>query len=334
MKVKALSEEACAGLSAGIVGTVLGYPLDVIKTRKQTSTSLSTTSKGIISTSLYILRNEGIMSFYKGIGPPLVSLSILNTFNFATYSFLQEQVNATRGKWDIRNGIAGAIVGPGASMISTVENFVKTQMQIDTVAMTKSSSARQFNSSWDCITKLVRANGLSVLYTGHIVNTTRESTFLLSYFYMYEGLRNEFIQLATMTASSKETSSDSINESRSSSYHKWAIPMAGGISGAIAWAVSFPLDLIRARIQGNPVSVARISKDEIVHTNHQRQLRLSVYQIFVQLIQQKGIGGLYTGVTPSIVRAFVVSGSRFSAYEGALWILRGGRDIDRHAIIS
>jgi hypothetical protein len=53
-------------------------------------------------------------------------------------------------------------------------------------------------------------------------------------------------------------------------------------------------------------------------------------QVFQTLLQTKGIRGLYSGVTPSIARAFLVSGSRFSAYEGALWMIRGGRDNKEH----
>jgi len=40
------------------------------------------------------------------------------------------------------------------------------------------------------------------------------------------------------------------------------------------------------------------------------------------LLQTKGITGLYSGIVPSILRAFVVSSSRFSAYEGVLNLLR------------
>ena len=33
--------------------------------------------------------------------------------------------------------------------------------------------------------------------------------------------------------------------------------------------------------------------------------------------------GLFRGVLPSVLRAFLVSGSRFSAYEAALELMRG-----------
>jgi solute carrier family 25 carnitine/acylcarnitine transporter 20/29 len=39
----------------------------------------------------------------------------------------------------------------------------------------------------------------------------------------------------------------------------------------------------------------------------------------------RGVRGLYSGLAPSLARAFVVSGSRFSAYEFALWALKQGK---------
>jgi solute carrier family 25 carnitine/acylcarnitine transporter 20/29 len=85
----------------------------------------------------------------------------------------------------------------------------------------------------------------------------------------------------------------------------------------MAWTISFPLDCVRAGVQGQQL-----------HGIH----RKTAWQVFLRLIQTKGIKGLYAGVIPSIVRAFLVSGSRFTAYETALWQLRGGRDAD-HAVI-
>ena len=38
-----------------------------------------------------------------------------------------------------------------------------------------------------------------------------------------------------------------------------------------------------------------------------------------QLIRTRGVVGLYTGLGASVLRAFLVSGTRFSAYEVAMW---------------
>lgn len=75
---------------------------------------------------------------------------------------------------------------------------------------------------------------------------------------------------------------------------------------------SFPLDCVRAGVQGQ----------DLIANSH----RETAWSVLTELLHTRGIRGLYAGVAPSIVRAFLVSGSRFTAYEAALWLLRGGRD--------
>eukprot|EP00540_Astrosyne_radiata_P002175 CAMPEP_0116843648 /NCGR_PEP_ID=MMETSP0418-20121206/12207_1 /TAXON_ID=1158023 /ORGANISM="Astrosyne radiata, Strain 13vi08-1A" /LENGTH=303 /DNA_ID=CAMNT_0004474429 /DNA_START=907 /DNA_END=1818 /DNA_ORIENTATION=- len=282
-----LIEESVGGLSAGIVGTVIGYPLDLVKTRMQTAGG-GGSSLGILGVANQVIRKEGFFALYKGIGPPLISLSILNTMSFTSYSYFRDWFDGTNG-WNIRNGVAGLMGTPVFAMISTVENLVKTQMQVDNV------SAKRFQSSWHCVSTLVREHGVLVLYTGHGINTIREAAFCGSYFFVYEGIRNILLQGPAVPSA-------------------LAIPMAGGMAGAFAWTFSFPLDCVRAGVQSRSLAGG----------NHAKSL--SAFTVFMNLIREKGIAGLYHGVGPSVARAFLVSGTRFSAYEGALWLLRGGRD--------
>lgn len=87
--------------------------------------------------------------------------------------------------------------------------------------------------------------------------------------------------------------------------------MSGGIAGAFGWFISIPLDCIKTKIQGQPFSLVSVS--------HQSAGIISVAS---ELIRKHGIFGLYTGVGPSVTRAFLVSSSRFSAYEVAIWSLK------------
>ena len=73
-------EEASAGAVAGIVGTALGYPLDLVKARMQTH-PLIYSSAG--STFLRIAREEGLRGLYRGVTMPLVSERRRLTFLFA-----------------------------------------------------------------------------------------------------------------------------------------------------------------------------------------------------------------------------------------------------------
>ena len=74
--------ETLGGISAGVIGTLIGYPLDVVKTRMQYSRS---SSPNFVAAVRDIARVEGIKAMYKGCAAPMLSLSILNALNFSTY---------------------------------------------------------------------------------------------------------------------------------------------------------------------------------------------------------------------------------------------------------
>ena len=65
-----------------------GHPLDSMKVRMQNSkTKVSFT--GIISQTF---RNEGFLGFYKGMGPPLITVPLINSIVFASYEFCKRQL--------------------------------------------------------------------------------------------------------------------------------------------------------------------------------------------------------------------------------------------------
>ena len=246
---------------------------------------------GILSTGMHILKTEGPATLYKGVGPPLISLTILNITTFTSYSYLHNRLDAERG-WDWRNAVAGGLCAPVSSTVSTIENVVKTQMQIDNV------TNKRFHSSLEFVRTLVKEKGFLSLYTGHGVNTVREMAFISNYFFIYEGFRDILAGHSAIKGILDP---------------KLAIPLAGGLSGAIAWSASFLLDCVRAGVQGQD-----LFKGE----------RKGAVRVFRELVTQRGFWGLYSGVAPSILRACIVSGTRFSAYEFAVWLLRGGRDVE------
>jgi len=284
----AVHQQAFAGFCAGIVGTVLGFPLDTIKTKMQTSQMSAV--EAIKTTQ----NQHGFKGFYRGVGSPLISLTILNTLNFSSYGYFCKQLNIqgitaedkiTSFQW--KYGLAAACVGPIASLISTPFELVKTKLQL----AKKSSIPGQEKIAGGTIrmaSAIVKSEGISGLYHGHLVNTIREIVFLSTYFITYEHFKvyalNELnLSMPISTA------------------------LSGGISGALGWLISFPLDNIKSNIQGLPI--------DLIHT------RKTAIQIGKEILAKKGIVGLYAGVGPSIARAFIVSASRFSAYEYALTIV-------------
>jgi len=269
-------------------------------------TQSSARKRSPISILSHILRTEGLRSAYKGVAAPLLSLSIVNTLSFTSYSYFRSQHFHGNDGWDYKNALSGLAGAPVFGIVTTPENFLKTQMQLDNTRQLKG----RFTSSFHCAKTLVSSHGLSVLYTGGGINTIREAAFVGTYFFCYEGYKTEFQQL--LMRIEKYINPNTSNNNHGSSWSTtFAIPISGGFAGASAWALTFPLDCIRAGVQGQQIPT---SSNEPI----QKRGALEV----LRQLKTKGFTRLYSGVSPTIARAFIVSGTRFSAYEGALFLCR------------
>ena len=281
--------EAAAGFSAGVIGTLVGFPLDTVKTTMQSQASSSSSSSSstptMMNTFRHIYRKDGLRGYFRGVASPLLALTILNTLNFSSYATFrsvlvgEEHKEKKPASFQPVFFLAGAMAGPLASCISTPFELVKIQMQI----------SKRYKNSVEASYQICKQNGISALFRGHAVNTTREMIFLGTYFFVYEHSRGVCASLLPVSL---------------------AIPISGGISGAIGWFISFPLDCIKANIQGSDLSVPKTSANKAVNVAR-------------SILDAKGVWGLYSGIVPSISRAFLVSASRFTVYEYVYWIMIG-----------
>mmetsp|Transcript_5622 Transcript_5622/g.7865 ORF Transcript_5622/g.7865 Transcript_5622/m.7865 type:complete len:301 (+) Transcript_5622:104-1006(+) len=274
------TKEVLSGTFAGVAGTVVGHPLDLAKVRLQTQRHLY---KGAIDCLFKVAKHEGIAGLYKGLAPPLVSLTFLNSLSFGAYSqFKQTLSQNSQQSHTLHHFLAGGLTGISAGIFSTPFEMVKVRAQLDNV------TTKRFKGSFDCAKHLIKENGIKSLYLGYSVNTVREFAFCSVYFGIYEKAKVYLTQ----------------NVFHNPSY---GIALAGGLSGMTAWFISFPLDCIKANIQGQhlPPGVSRSAK--------------SSFSVAKELWMRNGIRAFYSGVGPSVARAFIVSSMRFSAYEFALW---------------
>jgi len=298
-------KEPIAGAAAGVIGTFLGFPFDTVKTTMQIH------HKSMGSSIISIYKQSGVAGFYKGIGSPLVALTILNTLNFSSYAFFcnlfglqHNAIKTNNGIFDWRLTFSAALVGPISSLISTPFELVKTQMQLSSTSHPKVV----WNNSIHAAIELSKRGGLLYLYTGHSVNTIREMVFLSTYFSVYEyfkyHLTEGFSHLPTTVT----------------------IPISGGIAGAVGWFVSFPLDLVKSNIQQQSTSsVIKFRLFFVLHISLLLFLRNYILfrALFIakNILNKRGLVGLYSGVVPSLLRAFIVSSSRFTVYEGTLSLI-------------
>lgn len=74
-----------AGGLAGIASWIFNYPTDVIKTRLQAQTPSSVKYRGILDCVVKIVREEGGVVLWRGLGATLVRAFVMNSAIFPAY---------------------------------------------------------------------------------------------------------------------------------------------------------------------------------------------------------------------------------------------------------
>ncbi|XRB08014.1 carnitine/acylcarnitine transporter [Pycnococcus provasolii] len=327
------SSEALAGCVSGVVGTFIGYPLDALKNRVHVSPGVP-----VSRIAFQMMRTEGIVGTYRGIASPLFSMTILNALTFPAFGMWRKQVdqamgNQTVGGW--RPFVAGALVGPVTAFVSTPFEIIKIQSQITgaqirtRTLLSAGSKAAAFaavantnlpfhhtaaglcekshahalkmktkvpRSAYTTLVDVVEGAGPRALWTGLSVNMLRESAFFFTYFGVYENLKPLIVENVSET---------------------FATPIAGAISGASSWMGAVPLDVIKTRVQAQPLHVIAARPSPGIQPWSGGALAKAR-----KMFKSGGIRALYVGTLPTVCRAFIVSATRFTAYEFAAEKLR------------
>ena len=278
--------EAAAGAAAGAVGTVLGFPLDTVKSRLQATPHASSG----VAVARELLRAEGARGFFRGLAPPLLSMTALNVLSFEGL----KQSRAALGlpplappeqrTWPAPGSVAtrflaGCAVTPLVTFVSTPFELLKLQAQLQGGPAGVVARAAT----------ITRTHGVLALWHGGGVNLVRESLFLGAYFTLYESGSGALLSVMPPPL---------------------AVPLAGGFAGALAWGLSLPFDAIKTRVQGQPLAQLGTHAE------------VTARGAAAALLRAHGVAGLFTGLGPSALRAFVVSGTRFAAYEAVMGLLR------------
>lgn len=210
----ALHHEVSASVYAGCVATVLGHPLDCVKVRMQAHGGA--TGLGTAECALSMLRAEGALAFTHGIGPPLANAVVMNTFMFLAFAEAKRALPQS----SFGSLLAGAIAGVLTSVCSTPTDWVKIQAQL-----------RGGSNIHAILTEALRA-GPASLFTGQTANMCREGTFTAVYLGLYDVIKRQ------ITGSSGDGSER---------LPLHLVAAASASTGALAWIVSYPFDVVKVR---------------------------------------------------------------------------------------
>ncbi|KAA8541807.1 hypothetical protein F0562_022959 [Nyssa sinensis] len=279
--------EFVAGGFGGIAGIFAGHPLDTLRIRQQQSSTGSAIS---------ILRNlvtrDGPLALYRGMGPPLATVTLQNAVVFQIYAVLSRAFDSSVPSTDPPSyrGVALGGVGAGAiqSFIITPVELLKIRLQLQTQKHAKPQQADFHKGPLRVARSIFKAEGLRGIYRGLTVTLIRDAPSHGLYFWTYEYMREQ------LHPGCRKSGQESFK----------TMLIAGGLAGVSSWICCYPLDVVKTRLQAQ---------------SHASPPKYNgIVDCFSRSLKAEGYGVLWRGLGTALARAFVVNGAIFTAYETAL----------------
>ncbi|KAK0210915.1 hypothetical protein DFS33DRAFT_1250416 [Desarmillaria ectypa] len=234
----------CA-LSASYISTFAGYPLDSLKSRLQTTKTPISVSR----LAAVVYRDEGVVGFYRGLWIPLITISFVRAASFTIYTrtkeFCRDHNYLTRNSIidaSLVGGISGAMSGALISFGSAPFELVKVRRQLEfAIAASKGVQLTKAPKTWEAVKEIFQSNGITGLYTGFRMHFVRDTTGTALYFLEYDGMRHLL---------GRDRSGDQGLTPAWLPIPASIVPFfCGSLSGVSSWALIYPLDVVKTKIQ-------------------------------------------------------------------------------------
>ncbi|XP_010490552.1 PREDICTED: thylakoid ADP,ATP carrier protein, chloroplastic [Camelina sativa] len=149
-----------AGACAGMTSTLITYPLDVLRLRLAVEPGYRTMSQ----VALNMLREEGLASFYKGLGPSLLSIAPYIAINFCVFDLVKKSL-PEKYQQKTQSSLLTAVV---AAAIAT-----GTCYPLDTIRRQMQLKGTPYKSVLDAFSGIVACEGVIGLYRGFVPNALK-----------------------------------------------------------------------------------------------------------------------------------------------------------------
>jgi len=178
-----------------------------------------------------------IRSFYKGMASPMLGMAVINAIVFGVQGNMMK--HREDSMWN--HTVTGAVAGGFQSFICSPMELIKLRMQVQTnptefFHWSEANNGRVYRNPWDAIEKIVKKRGAKGLFKGLTLTLIREFPAFGAYFATYD-----FVCSSVVKYKGNGTTFDDLSPI--------VLCIGGGISGMVAWVISYPVDVVKSRIQ-------------------------------------------------------------------------------------
>jgi solute carrier family 25 (mitochondrial uncoupling protein), member 8/9 len=178
-KKTSFTEKVTAGSLSGGAAAVVSSPIELLKTRLQSSNETRST----VEVFKRVLKENGVKGLWKGAVPGMARASILTASQCATYD---EVKNFLVSKKCIQDGlqlhfVSSMIAGLVTTTITNPLDVIKTHMYV---------GGAKYSNPVKCAVDVFRANGISGFMKGWLASYARLGPHTVIMFVVAEKLRN------------------------------------------------------------------------------------------------------------------------------------------------
>ncbi|OQO02789.1 hypothetical protein B0A48_11071 [Cryoendolithus antarcticus] len=297
--------------TSSVMSTFAAYPLDFTKSRMQ---SYGGTFSHVVMDAY---KTEGLRAFWRGVTPPIISVTVVRTISFSLYQRAKyscdrtiksmtgksplEMANARHSYPNIYTlacfGTAGAMAGAVITTLSCPFELTKLNEQLAGKMHREALSAAQAaksktlgqpgtpssqvdlkSGSMYTAKRLTKDRGIAGLYSGYRLHLLRDTVGTAIYFMTYESAKQ-----ILANARGKEPTSP------------YAVVIAGGLCGIVSWACIYPIDVAKTMYQ-----------KALLSSNAKNAVRPKIK--FFEFTSYRGLG-------VSVVRSCLINMIFFSNFE-------------------
>ncbi|KAG7189387.1 hypothetical protein KM043_017034 [Ampulex compressa] len=275
-----------AGISGGVISTLMLHPLDLIKLRFAVNdghTQASPRYNGLRNAISEIIRKEGYSALYRGVAPNILGSGCSWGLYFVFYNTIKT--------W-IQGGNSKKPLGPSMHMLAAADAGVLTLLMTNPIWVIKTrlclqyaddvhlAESKRYRGMLDAVKKIYRTEGVRGLYKGFVPGMFGVSHGAVQ-FMTYEEMKNNYNDYRNVAIDTKLSTFEYI--------------VFAAISKLIAAATTYPYQVVRARLQDH--------HHDYKSTRHCIEVtwRCEGWRGFY-----KGLGVNLVRVTPATVITFVV----------------------------
>jgi len=271
------------GVSAAVSKTAAA-PIERVKLLIQNqdemikSGRLQTPYKGIVDCFGRVMREEGVVSLWRGNVANVLRYFPTQALNFAFKDQFKRMFGYNKDKdgyvkYFIGNLASGGAAGASSLLFVYSLDYARTRLANDSKAA-KKGGERQFNGLIDVYSKTLKSDGIAGLYRGFNISCVGIIVYRGLYFGMYDSLKPIVLQGAMK------------DNFLASFMLGWGITIGAGLA-------SYPIDTIRRRMM--------MTSGEAVKYK-------SSMHAFNEIVKKEGTASLFKGAGANILRAIAGAG--------------------------